>query len=413
MTRELAPLFFFSAFVALSALACDTASVYEDCTSPAKLGSGEERCVPSLFNKEDERAREVDGFVSTGMEHVTNVLVRVGDLESTTDTAGLYHIPDAPFRYDVVARLDQDVVAYHEVGYRFLDIAVDRDVAPRVWSSRVRLSVENPPPPGHAFAFFVAGDNVMNVTGSLADGLVVTFRDFEEDVKLHVVAYPEAAGIVGAVAKGEVDVHVRANQDIVARVTLDPLDQGHATTFDATMPSGFVPGDCEILLDFGSLTSQASVTHVALGASIALPLMPAGAWTVRLRATRDGAVAASGNIVFAPGTRVDMRLFDPPQPVAPAPDGVATGGVVTATGTGVFEHLLVPEGGGRTIHVITTANDAAVPDLTKLELPPAHGRYTWTVRSFPDFSFVDQLSGIFPRLVRAQSESAPRTIVIP
>ena len=81
---------------------------------------------------------------------------------------------------------------------------------------------------------------------------------------------------------------------------------------------------------------------------------------------------------------------------------------------GVFEHVLVPpNGSGATIHVFSARVRAEIPDLAPLGLPPARGEYRWTVRTFPDWAYVEQLTGLANRLYRSSSTSAPRTVVLP
>lgn len=400
------------------AVACDSASVYEDCASEEAIGTGEPRCLPSKFLQENARAREVAGFVSYGIERVEDAVVHVADSPGTTGTtnaAGLYRLPFAPFRYDITARFPEDVVTYRGAAFRFLDIALEREVPVRAWTARVTLTLSGGPRPGHAFAFFASG-NVVGLRGGLVDGLVVSSRSFDIAARIHVVEYPEEVGLAGATAKGSVDIRTNAGGAAAAHVELAPTLETHTTTFAASPPPGFVAGDVDVILDFGTRMSEALARRVPLGATIALPAMADARWTARLRATRDGAVASSGRRLFAPGEEVTLSLFAPPEPIAPADGGTADAGVLSARGTGVFEHVLVPlDAGdqGRTLHVLTASNDAVVPNAGAVGLPPASGRYAWTVRAFPDFTFVDSISGIDVRLYRAVSASSPRTIVLP
>ena len=67
----------------------------------------------------------------------------------------------------------------------------------------------------------------------------------------------------------------------------------------------------------------------------------------------------------------------------------------------------------KTIHVFSARDRAEIPDLAPLGLPPARGEYRWTVRTFPDWAYVEQLTGLANRLYRSSSTSAPRTVVLP
>lgn len=415
MTPKRAALFLSVGLFSVAVAACDSAKVYEDCASEGKLGSGEERCMVSTFPSEDVWARNTVGFVSYGIERVPNAIVRIDGMSATTDASGFYRFDSAPFRYDVTARLDKDVIAFQGAAYRFLDLAVERDVPIRGWTSRVALTVPGAPRPGNALAAFVSGD-IVGATGDVASGVVVASRTFDTSVKVHVVEYPIAAGLTGAVGKGMAEVRVQGNGVSAATVTLEPVEKREAASFVADVPSGFTAEEAEVLLDFGNLFSQSLVRKVPLRTRIDLPVMNDAKWTVRVRATRDGAVASSGRLPFAPREDIRLTLFDPPAPVAPAADGVAQNGVVVASGKGVFEHVLVPldgAGGGVTLHLATASPEAHVPDLVALGLPPATGRWSWTVRHFPDFEFVEALSGMDARLYRAVSASSPRSVVLP
>lgn len=391
---------------ALLAGACDSATVYEDCASDAKIGTGEERCLPSLFPKEDRLARSIAGFVTYGIERVPNAIVRVDDMFTTTDAAGLYRFDAAPFRYDVLAVTDRDVVFYRGAAQRVLDLSLDRDVVPRAWTGRIALTVANGPQPGHGLAFFASGD-VVGLSGDLATGIVLASRSFDISARVHVVEYPLDVGIAGAVGKGSVDVRVTSGRVAAAEVELFPIEGTESTSFVAEPPPGFVAGEVEVMLDFGSRFSESIARKVPLGTRIELPIMEDARWTARVAATREGAVASSGRFPFAPGPEIGLTLFDAPESVS------SEGGVLTARGTGVLEHVLEPSGGGRTVHIVTAERSQGIPDLASVGFPRLSGDYTWTVRHFPDFSFVDKISGIDVRLYRATSTSAPRAITLP
>ncbi len=415
MAPKRAALFLSLAVLSGATAACESESVYEDCANEYRVGTGEERCVPSTFPTENVYARTTFGWVSYGIEHIPNALVRIDGMSATTDDSGLYRFGAAPFRYDISARLDQDVIAFRGAASRFLDLAVERDVPLRAWTARVAVNAPGAPRPGNALAAFFTGD-IVGASGSVGQGLVLSSRSFDIVAKVHVVEYPVAVGVAGAVAKGSADVRVQGGGSVSVDVKLDPVEQTQDASFVAALPPGFVADEAEVILDFGTRLSEQLARRAPLGTRIALPVMADAKWTVRLRATKDGAVASSGRVPFAPQEDVALTLFDAPAAVAPAPDAVANGGVLTAQGKGVFEHVLVPVdggGGGRTIWIVSASTDTTVPDLTALGLPRASGRYTWTVRSYPDFAFVDSLSGIDVRLYRAVSASSPRTIVLP
>lgn len=407
---------FLPVFVVMSAVGCDSASVYEDCTREPQ-NSGTERCFPSTFNTEDPGARQSAGIVSMDLERQENVRVAMNDDVTTTDVGGFYRFPNTPFRYDVSARLEKDVIAFNSVANRFMDLAVERKGPMRAYVAKVALTVPVAPRPGNTLAFFATGEDVIDVSGTIETGLEVQTRQFDNDkVVLHVVEYPIDKGLAGAVAKGRSRIRVRAGEIMSAVVPLEPVLETKVSMFRANPepPPGFVLEELDILLDFGSRLSQRFVTKVPYDTKFGLPMMKGAGWTVRGKATRsDGAIASIGLRLFTPGDTTDLALYTPP--AAERNEGT-TLFARSAQGKGVFEHVLTPAPGSaddRIIHVISATQAAHVPDLTRLDLPPAKGEYTWTVRVFPDYTFVDEVSGIDRRLFTSSSTSAPKTIVLP
>lgn len=393
--------------------------MYEDCRKPEKEFSGEARCFPSTFNTEDPRAREAAGFVSIGSERVPNALVSVNGNPTTTDTGGVYRFKDTPFRYDVAARIDDEVVGFHEVAFRFLDLALEREPQAKGYSGTVQLVVEDAPRSGHRFAVFASGEDVVGLGGTIKGGLVVASRTFENDkVKLHVVEYPDDGDLTAAVAKGSVDVRVRAGTVTLASMKLTQVEERKSVSFKASSdaPEGFTFEDIELLIDMGSPYGRTTVRTMRLAEKIELPVMENASWLARSKATRaDGSFASIGLRPFSPGDDVDLTFYAPPEAVENKGDVLYARSAQPSRG--VFEHVLVPVSGGgaKAIHVFSAKDDAKVPDLAPLGLPPARGEYRWTVRVFPDFAFVDEVAipGVNARLYRSSSTSAPRTITLP
>jgi hypothetical protein len=418
VTRRAAPFLPVSFVVcAVVAAGCDSASVYEDCAKEDEVFSGHERCPPSRFAKEDPRAREAAGFVSIGSERVPNTLVTVNGTPTTTDTGGIYRFRDTSFRYDVAARIEDEVVSFTNVAGRFLDLALERDAPAKGFSATVQLAVKDAPRVGHRLAFLVSGENVVGFAGTLEDGFVISSRTFENDkAKLHVVEYPEAGGIENAVAKGSVELRLRTGTTTTASVSLDGVSERKTVIFTAVSDaaSGFELEDIELLLDMGLAVSRVTVRTLRVGQRLELPVMEDSSWLARTKATRaDGSFASTGLRPFSPGDEVTLTFYAPP--IAEQNDG-ATLRARSAQGVGVFEHVLVPIGGAggeQIIHVFSAREETKVPDLGALGLPAARGEYRWTVRVFPDFGFVESMSGTLNRLFRSSSTSAPRTIVLP
>lgn len=401
-------------FLPLLLLSCDSASVYEDCAKESEVGSGHERCFPSTFAQEDPRGRESAGFVLASDERVPNALVSLNGKPTTTDAAGSYRFPDSTFRYDIAARVDDEVIAFTRVARRFMDLAVERDGPVKGFSARVQLFVKDAPRAGNRLAFFASGDNVVGLSGNVADGLIVSSRVYEnEKAKIHVVEYPEDGGLEKAVAKGSVELRLRASTSINADVSLDPIEERKSVTFAAIsdVPDGFAFEDIELSLDMGLPVSRVAVRKVRFGEKVELPVIKDAGWLARTTATRaDGSSASIGRRPFSPGDDVQLAFYAPPN--AERSEG-ATLFAKSAQGVGVFEHVLVPTNGGATIHLFSAREEAKVPDLAPLGLPPARGEYRWTVRVFPDFDFVESMSGVANRLYRSSSTSAPRTVVLP
>lgn len=416
MTRS-AALLWLSALALVVFTGCDSASVYEDCAEESEIGSGHERCVPSTFAQEDKRGREAAGFVLIGLERVPGALVLVDGKSTVTDPAGIYRVRDTGFRYDIAAAIENEVVAFSGAGRRFLELALERDGTTKGFPATVKLVVKDAPRPGNRLAFFASGANVVGLGGTLTDGLVVFSRTFEnENAKLHVIEYPENGTLENAVAKGSLDVRVRAMEPTTAEVSLEPITERKSVSFSAISdaPDGFSFEDLDILLDFGLPTGRVFVRKMRIGEKVELPVIADASWLARTKATRaDGSSASIGLRPFAPGDDVTLSFYAPP--TAERNDDT-TLFAKSAQGTGVFEHVLVPiagAGGGRTIHVFSATSDAKVPDLAALGIAPARGEYRWSVRVFPDFAYVEAMSGTLNRLYRSSSTSAPRTIVLP
>lgn len=420
---------FFSLLCLPLATACDSASVYEDCARPEKEGTGEARCSPSRFAQEDPRAREAAGFVSSGTERVPNALVSVNGNPTIADSAGIYRFRDTPFFYDVAARIGDDVVGMHGVAHRFIELALERDIPARGFSGTVNLVIENAPRAGHRLAVFVSGENVVGLAGTIAEGLVVSSRVFENDkASLHVIEYPETGGLDQAVARGRVDVRVRAEATTSATLKLDEITERKTVTFKATSDTteGFAAiEDLDLMVDMGLPVGRTFIRKIRVDEKLELPVIEypksdgeeqpqKAGWIVQGRATRaDGSFASIGLRPFQPGDEVTLSYYAPP--TAERNEGNVLWAKSTQ-GRGVFEHVLVPRsgaGGGKTIRVFSAKPSAIVPDLAPLGLPPARGDYQWTVRAFPDFNFVEQIGPSGSRLYRSSSTSSPRTITLP
>jgi len=180
---------------------------------------------------------------------------------------------------------------------------------------------------------------------------------------------------------------------------------------DTTEPFAFE--DVELLLDMGLPVSRVPVRTFRLDEKLELPVMEGAGWIARTKATRpDGSSASIGLRPFQPGDDLALTFYAPP--TAERNDG-STLFAKSAQSRFVFEHVLVPTGwaGGPTIPVFGARPEGKVPDLAALVAAPARGEYRWTVRTFPDFDFVESMSLLANRIYWSFSTSAPRTIVLP
>jgi hypothetical protein len=155
-----------------------------------------------------------------------------------------------------------------------------------------------------------------------------------------------------------------------------------------------------------------------LGSKVRLPVIPNRlSYAYRIQATNaDGAIADSGEkaLDFSQAT-LAAQLFPAPRAVSPA-EGAAvdTTAPFTAAGSGVFEHLFVPDpaaAGAGTIRVLTSDTVTKLPDFPLVGATLPSGSYTWTVRSFPLLEFVEVVAGIDAGRYDASSVSPPRKIV--
>ncbi len=372
------------------------------------------------------RAREVVGYVRRGEDPVAGAIVRVAPSDgfaasgatvasTLTDAGGFFGgLRPVALRYDLAAKLGDDLLFYTGLGGRYIEPALEgpRTTA-RAFTGRVDIHLDRAVPEGHSVAFFANGDGVLGVTGDLASGLSVRQQRYTTEASIHVIEYETAGGFEKATAYGKIDIALDAGVVRLATVTLQPIPYFVEPQFAVTAPSAFAPANVDVYFGF-SRTSDGLLAAVPVGTSKKLPIIPNAGYTYRARSTVDGVVSDTGEISFdvlLPLTAIELP--EPPTAMSPIEGETrAAGESLLVEGEGVFEHVLVPEDGGREIRIITRQHEVALPDVGVLGAAPATGPHTWTVRSYTTASVPEQLSGIDSRRYRAMSVSRPRSIIL-
>lgn len=376
---------------------------------------------------EDARGREVGGVVRRGEDLVAGAVVRAdptpgfasatsADAVSTiTDAAGFFGgLRPIALRYDLSVKLGEDLLYYRSVARRYIEPSLEGPrVSARAYTARAVLRLDRAVPEGRAIALFASGDGVLGVAGQDGGVVSVLQQRFTTHAAIHVLEYESSGGFEQATAYGKAELTLDASVTKLADVTLAPIGSFVEPTFSVSAPAGLAPAEVEIRFSF-TRTSGALLATVPLGSPTELPAIPNAGYTCRARAARDGAVSDTGEVWFDPYRPVtELTLPAPPVAVAPL-DGEARapGESLLVDGEGVFEHILTPEGGGRTLRIITRQRDATLPDPALLGARPASGPHSWTVRSFPSVRFAEDLSGLDARRHRASGASAPRTVTL-
>ena len=410
---------------------CESSSEFDACVhsdDPSGAAGGRHlACPSSVFVAEDLRSREIAGVVRRGEDFVPGAIVRVdpspdfGGVRSTktistiTNGVGFFGgLRSVALRYDLSVKLGEDLLFYRSAANRYFEPSLEGPRAfSRVFTSRVDLQLDRAILEGRSVAFFANGEGVLTVSGDAASGLAVLHQEYTNPATIHVVEYETSGGLEKATAYGKVDVVLDPGGVRLASVVLEPVTSFMEPAFSVSAPPGAASPTIEMRLTF-SRTSDATLATVPPGTPRKIPVIPNAGYTYRAQAALDGATLHSGEAFFDPNRAVTaIELPAPPLVFSPA-DGEARGAgeALLVDGEGVFEHVLVPAGGGRTMRIITRRRDAALPDPTLLGAAPASGPHTWTVRSFPKVRFAEELSGLDVRRYRAMGVSAPRSIVL-
>jgi hypothetical protein len=405
------------AFVILSvlALSCETAD--------------EE--LPSEFSVE-EGPRRIFGRIMSEYEPVAGALVAmtpaplyahdaaltpasVDGWTAVTDPSGRYLFANAPFRYDLTIRVGADVSVFRGLAHRYAEPSIGLLVPPRAWTARIE-PITAPARQGHAVAFFVFAAHLASFSEEHGGALRVGFRsEFATQVTVHAVEYPTERGLAAAVAHGSAEVRVQAGSVTPVAIVREPVAATPVETrFEATPPPGFSLEPAEVVVDVGHRLSAREVARLPAGEPLSIVPFPFGRWTVRVRATREGAVSDSGLRQFDPHAPSSaLTLPSPPELVPPVGAPVD----LEAIGAAVREHTLVavdaPAGAVTALRLVTTERRAPLPDLARASLPQPSGEYRWTVTTWPELTMVDGLAGTDARTVLPSATSAPRLLVLP
>lgn len=373
------------------------------------------------------RAREVGGFVRRGEDFVAGALVRVepspgfaagkgtGPLTTLTNVTGFFGgLRPVALRYDLSARLGEDLLYYRNVAGRYIEPSLEGPrVFSRAYTARADVRLDRAVPEDRSLAFFVTGAGVLTVSGDLSSGLSVLQQKYTSRATIHVVEYETSGGFEKTSAYGKADVTLDAGAVRLASVVLEPIPFVMEPGFSIAAPPGFAPTEVEVRLAF-MRTSDALLTRVPVGSTRSIPAIPNASYTYRVAATLDGAVSDTGENLFNPAQPVtEIELPAPPIAASPVDGEIrGAGETLLVDGEGVFEHVLVPESGERAIRIITRQRAATLPDPAALGARPASGPHTWTVRSFPSVRFAEELAGLDVRRYRAMGVSRPRSIVL-
>jgi len=414
-----------AAVMALSEVGCD--SELDTCAFGAPPGASRDVCLASTFQVDTPRYLEIAGVVRRGENGVPGAVLRVAPFvrgagptpsaRVVANPAGEFGpIPFVPFRYELWARLDRDVVAVRDLGYRYFEPTLETETATfdRAWSIPVQVTLSRPLAPQRTVTFFVSGERTYSVSGSLEQGLVVRARDFSAAFTLHAIEHEAGADLATATAYARVDGHGSANGRALVTMDLAPLDPKLTgeVTLQPVVPAGFRPGPVAIEVAY-SATSRGPLTTVLPGVSKRVPFLPF-VFTISYRATAtadDGATLVGALTAFSPLAEKNevVLLAGTHTVISPASGAVLSpSDPLVVSGSDVLEHVL--DGEGRTIRILGRGGETTVPELEQLGLPAPKGEYVWRVRSYPKASFVESLNGPNGRTFQPVAISAPRRL---
>ncbi|MDB4941333.1 MAG: hypothetical protein JWP97_867 [Labilithrix sp.] len=390
----------------------------------------------SLFPEETTTARDVQGRVWAGPELVVGAAVHLepapgyaydeqrraagvaangyAGVFTSTDLAGRYRVPDAPFAYDLWVRRDQEVAIFEGLMPRYTEPSFGDDGPLTGFTATVAASTSHAPSDGHSVAYFIAGADAKALTGE-GGRLTATFGEFASTITLWAVEYVTALGLTAPTHVGSVDVRVTAGGTFpaVVPVTEIPDTTANDLTIDATPPPGMTVAKAELVVDFGVRREVRPIARFTPGQPFHVKVAIGGHYGVHVVAESGaGATSDSGIVYF------DIFAVTPPAITLPLalPDVAFDGERTVSAGTqsGLVEHELVPRPGtvGPTVRIVTTDRAATLPDLHLFGTTQPLGSYAWSVSYYPALLKPYALVGPDVRKVTPVSKTAPRTIVL-
>lgn len=394
------------------------------CACVAACDTADDPPPQSTFVRERRFTRTAQGRVVSDLDPVGDALVRVdpsplSGVDAVFDPAltvafptppsGTYFFETAPARYDLSVLHGRDLFAFKDVYFRYFEPQIGGDLGRPAFFSTVRPIPDVAVGEAMAIAYFASGTDVISLDDRGSEGLVIGSQRYDAEVTLHAVIYPVEAGVQHATAYGQATAHLQTDQAQALAVHLEPIAAEEVvTTFAAQGPAGTTIDAFELYVDFGARRVRRSLGRVRLGEALSTARIPFARWSYRAHGVVEGGETDSGQVFFDPALETNTVVLYPP----PLPD-VARGDVLSAVGTGMFEHVLVPESAdGPTLHVFSMSALTSMPDAARYGLPAPAGAYRWTVRTWPRAVNIGAASGTEARL-QPSAVSAPRAIVLP
>jgi hypothetical protein len=427
----------FLALLIPAVVACDTASENEGCTDPVhpgQPGKDPSNCARSNFQDGDLRSRDVTGIVRRGEDGVPSASVHVSQTQGSpgddiatsgdalTDTIGFFRVPGSiTTLYDLSfvlpngpgGRKDVMILRGESARYTEPQLEVPGRTLPRSWSGHVDVRFDAPIKDGDAVLFLAQGDGVWGVTGDINAGLEVHTVKYVQSANIRAIEYDPAQGLISANAYGKSDVISDAGSPKAIIFHLDPITKSVVPQLSYQVPPGFTPGAVDIRVGLNR-TSDALIASIPFDTNMTLPIIPDNAYTYQLKAKDvSGAIIDSGETGFDILKPATISLPLPPTILAPVNTTIVAGDVLSVVGAGVLEHVFEPTTPGNpSLRIIVKGTDTTLPDLASLGVTNSTGVYSWSVRSFPTMTAVENIFGADARRYKAVGTSPPRSVLL-
>jgi hypothetical protein len=414
---------------ALAALSgCNKSNDFPGCDVPSDPSTSRRIrvCPPSEFDTSQVPGwRDVSGQVWRGEIGISGAIVQTSPTNPTstsgptqvtaTESNGFFRpIHGVDLRYDLTVRSDLDVLTVRDVALRYVQPSFDGP-PDRVDGFRKTILPQVDPPvaPDHAVAFFATGTTAFGIEGDLEHGVTLIDSAYDAPATIHAVEYVRGKDFLSATAYGNSQMVVSAATPQVVSIHLAPVTDYATHTLDFAAPPSFKTS-AELFVAF-SRSSFARAENVPVGSAFRLPILPGSSAGISYRVVStgpDGSLVDSGEQFFSPDPHTQVVTATIPDVLSPAENAIVDGTTsLSASGEGVFVHLLRSTANGSTIRVVTTHAVTNLPDLSSLGLPTPKGEYEWTVRTVPDLKFVESYSGVDAGRYDTSAISKPRKVV--